>query len=78
MPCGSVAIVPRTGGFRKIRFARPTRTEGKSGGVRVVDYVVAREGLAFLFLVGPKRDADGPSRRLLQIADILRACSRWR
>ncbi len=52
------AIVPRTGGFRKIRFARPTRTEGKSGGVRVIYYFVDREELVLLFLVYPKSQKD--------------------
>ena len=52
------AIVPRTGGFRKLRFARPTRTEGKSGGVRVVYYFVDREELVFLILVYAKNRKD--------------------
>jgi hypothetical protein len=32
------AVIERTGGFRKIRFARPSRGEGKSGGTRIIYY----------------------------------------
>ena len=32
------AVIERTGGFRKVRFARPSRREGKSEGTRVIYY----------------------------------------
>ena len=35
-------VIERTGGFRKVRFARPSRREGKSGGTRVVYYFLDR------------------------------------
>jgi len=35
-------VIERTGGFRKVRFARPSRREGKSGGTRVIYYYIDR------------------------------------
>ncbi len=43
---------------RGFRQGRPTRTEGKSGGVRVIYYFVDREELVLLFLVYPKSQKD--------------------
>jgi hypothetical protein len=36
-------VIERTGGFRKVRFARPSRKEGKSGGTRVIYYFIQRK-----------------------------------
>lgn len=53
------ALIPRTGGFRKLRFARPSRAEGKSGAVRVIYYFVDRRDRVYLvlaYLKNRKRD----------------------
>ena len=47
-------VIERTGGFRKVRFARPSRSEGKSGGTRVVYYFVDRRDRIYLLLVFAK------------------------
>ena len=47
-------VIERTGGFRKVRFARPSRREGKSGGTRVVYYFVDRRDRIYLLLVYAK------------------------
>lgn len=47
-------VIERTGGFRKLRFARPSRREGKSGGTRVVYYLVDRRDRIYLLLVYAK------------------------
>jgi hypothetical protein len=51
-------LMERTGGFRKIRFARPSRREGKSGGTRVVYYLLAARDRIYLLLVYPKAAKD--------------------
>jgi hypothetical protein len=35
-------VIERTGGFRKMRFARPSRGEDKSGGTRIIYYLLNR------------------------------------
>ncbi|MEZ4425421.1 MAG: hypothetical protein R3E98_18630 [Gemmatimonadota bacterium] len=47
-------VVPRTGGFRKVRFARPSRKEGKSGGTRVIYYFIQRTDRIYLIEVYAK------------------------
>ena len=44
----SGALIPGTGGARKVRFAG--RGKGKSGGYRVVTGLVVMEGTRYLFL----------------------------
>jgi len=46
--------IERTGGFRKVRFARPSRREGKSGGTRVIYYFLDRRERIYLLLVYAK------------------------
>ena len=41
-------IIERTGGIRKMRFGRPSRREGKSGGTRVIYYFVDRKDRIYL------------------------------
>ena len=41
-------VIERTGGFRKVRFARPSRREGKSGGTRVIYYFIQRNDRIYL------------------------------
>ena len=55
-------VIERTGGFRKLRFARPSRREGKSGGTRVGYYVVERRGRIYLLLVYAKGVKDNLTR----------------
>lgn len=47
-------VIERTGGFRKARFARPSRREGKSGGTRVIYYFLDRRDRIYLLLVYAK------------------------
>lgn len=51
-------FIKRTGGFRKLRFARPSRGEGKSGGTRVVYYLLTRKERIYLVLVYSKNVQD--------------------
>lgn len=55
-------VIERTGGFRKVRFARPSRREGKSGGTRVVYYYVERKDRIYLLLVYSKSVKDDLTR----------------
>lgn len=55
-------VIERTGGFRKVRFARPSRREGKSGGTRVVYYYVERRDRIYLLLVYSKGVKDDLTR----------------
>lgn len=48
------AIISHTGGCRKIRWALPAK--GKSGGIRVIYYYVARDGDIHLLYVYAKSD----------------------
>ncbi|MFG0306782.1 MAG: type II toxin-antitoxin system RelE/ParE family toxin [Phycisphaerales bacterium JB040] len=65
-------VIPRTGGFRKTRFARPSRREGKRGGVRVIYYLLPRRARIYLLLVYAKSVKDNltreEERQLRQIA----------
>ncbi|HSW30369.1 MAG TPA: type II toxin-antitoxin system RelE/ParE family toxin [Longimicrobiales bacterium] len=51
-------VIERTGGFRKVRFARPSRREGKSGGTRVIYYLLDRRDRIYLLLVYSKAAKD--------------------
>ena len=55
-------LIERTGGFRKVRFARPSRQEGKSGGTRVVYYFLDRWDRIYLLLVYAKGVKDDLTR----------------
>lgn len=55
-------VIERTGGFRKIRFARPSRREGKSGGTRVIYYFIDRRDRIYLIEVYSKSVKDDLSR----------------
>ena len=55
-------VIARTGGFRKVRFARPSRREGKSGGARVVYYFLGRRDRIYLLLVYAKGVKDDLTR----------------
>ncbi len=68
-------LMERTGGFRKVRFARPSRREGKSGGTRVIYYFIERKGRIYLIEVYPKSIKDDLTRaeenELRELARIL-------
>jgi hypothetical protein len=55
-------LIERTGGFRKVRFARPSRREGKSGGTRVIYYLLDRKDRIFLLLIYSKSAKDNLTR----------------
>jgi hypothetical protein len=52
-------VIEHTGGFRKVRFARPSRPEGKSGGTRIIYFVVERRERIYLVLAYAKNVKDG-------------------
>lgn len=68
-------LIPRTGGFRKVRFARPSRREGTRGGARVIYYFLERRDRIYLLLVYTKSAKDDLTRHeeqeLRQIARML-------
>lgn len=55
-------VVQRTGGFRKMRFARPSRREGKSGGTRVIYYFIQRKDRVYLIEIYTKGVKDDLTR----------------
>jgi len=55
-------LIEWTGGFRKVRFARPSRREGKSGGTRVIYYLLDRRDRIYLLLVYAKGVKDDLTR----------------
>ena len=52
------SVIDRTGGFRKVRFARSSRREGKSGGARIIYYFLARRRRIYLVLAYSKNVRD--------------------
>ena len=68
-------VIERTGGFRKVRFARPSRREGKSGGARVIYYFIQRKDRIYLIEVYAKGVKDDLTRAeengLRQVARVL-------
>ncbi|HEY7673809.1 MAG TPA: type II toxin-antitoxin system RelE/ParE family toxin [Burkholderiales bacterium] len=49
-----VAIVPGSGGVRKLRWAQPGR--GKRGGIRVIYYAKTREGVIWMLTIYAKNE----------------------
>jgi hypothetical protein len=68
-------VIERTGGFRKVRFARPSRREGKGGGTRVIYYFIDRRDRLYLIEVYSKgvKDSltDAEENELRAIARVL-------
>jgi RelE toxin of RelE / RelB toxin-antitoxin system len=59
-------VIPGSGGFRKARWAR--RGTGKSGGVRVIYFFLARPGriyMAAIYAKSRKGTLTGPEHRML-------------
>jgi len=48
------AIVPGSGGVRKLRWSQPGR--GKRGGIRIIYYAKVAEGLIFMLTVYAKNE----------------------
>lgn len=48
------AIVPGSGGLRKLRWAQPGR--GKRGGIRVIYYVKTHEGVIWMLTIYAKNE----------------------
>jgi hypothetical protein len=68
-------VIERTGGFRKVRFARPSRREGKSGGTRVIYYFIQGKDRIYLIEVYAKGVKDSLTRAeengLREVARVL-------
>ena len=68
-------VIEHTGGVRKMRFARPSRREGKSSGTRVIYYFVDRKDRVYLIDVyGKTMKADltrAEENRLRKLAKLL-------
>lgn len=54
--CGDV--MPRTGGFRKLRWANSRRGKGKRGGLRVIYYWLLGDGQFWMFAIYDKDEMD--------------------
>lgn len=58
------ALVPKSGGVRKLRWAQPGR--GKRGGVRIIYYPKTREGVIWMLTIYAKNETENIP------ADVLR------
>lgn len=51
-------VMPRTGGFRKLRWSDDRRGKGKRGGLRVIYYWLSQEGQFWLFAIYDKDEME--------------------
>jgi hypothetical protein len=58
------AVVPQSGGCRKVRWSRPGM--GKQGGARVIYFTRLQEGELFMLLVYPKAAKDNIPGKVLK------------
>ena len=65
------AVIPGAGGVRKLRFARRSRREGKSGGTRVIYYFVDTEHRIYLLDMYSKRQKEDLTRAELKTLRVL-------
>ena len=64
----SGALVPGSGGVRKLRWAQPGR--GKRGGIRVIYYAKTREGVIWMLTIYAKNEEeDIPAHVLRKIKE---------
>jgi mRNA-degrading endonuclease RelE of RelBE toxin-antitoxin system len=65
------AVMPGTGGFRKLRWSDSRRSKGKRGGLRVIYYWLGNQGQIWMFAIYDKDEATDLSpdeKRLLKAA----------
>lgn len=66
----SGAVVPGSGGVRKLRWAQPGR--GKRGGVRLIYYAKTREGAIWMLTIYAKNEEQNiPAHVLRKITEEL-------
>ena len=58
------AVVPGSGGVRKLRWAQPGR--GKRGGVRVIYYARIREGVIWMLTIYAKNEEENIPAHVLR------------
>ncbi len=64
------AVIPGSGGVRKLRWAQPGR--GKRGGIRVVYYAKVRDGVLFMLTLYAKNEEENiPAHILRKIREEL-------
>ncbi len=64
------AIVPRSGGVRKLRWGQPGR--GKRGGIRVIYYAKIRDGVIWMLTIYAKNEEQNiPAHVLRKIKEEL-------
>ncbi|MBT2337828.1 MULTISPECIES: toxin [Pseudomonas] len=51
-------LMPRTGGFRKLRWADERRGKGKRGGLRVIYYWLMSDGQFWMFAIYDKDELE--------------------
>src|SRR3989338_8489788 len=58
------ALVPGSGGVRKLRWAQPGR--GKRGGIRVIYYAKTREGVIWMLAIYAKNEEESIPAHVLR------------
>ena len=58
------ALVPESGGVRKLRWAQPGR--GKRGGIRVIYYAKTREGIIWMLTIYAKNEEENIPAHVLR------------